>query len=724
MVRTDEDSKELEMVQNWNEQPEPPNQEEDDRLVAFEREWKRNGFPDIRPYLVQQAGSGARYLIELVGIDLESRWKRYSSTDLLTARDDNGFPLFPTLEDYTVFEGLSEDILFTVEMIIKEYRSRVRWGDQPERISYLVRFPRAPSDLQAALSSVESELHDDQDLTHDSQLQATRPFVASGISNQQEVSPPADPQAVSQLNRYELVSHLGSGGFGEVWKAYDPRLKRHVAIKFPRRDKSFPPRVLEAFAREGEKLAALGQIPGVVTVHDTGEWDGRPYIVSELIEGESLGQRRKRSPLPREASIRIVIKVARALHHVHLRDYVHRDIKPGNILIDRDDNPILADFGLAVTEYDQLMESEGVVGTLPYMPPEQITGKSHLVNAQADIYSLGVVLYQLLTGRLPFVATTREEYKEQIPNRPPRSPRTIDDTIPLALSSICLKCLAKAPEDRYSSALDLADALQQFADAQTKSEQRAGFLIPIVACLFVLIVVLGGVYWSPPPTRSTAKSDSPGKVPPDETRFANEWIRRLGEPRELHFPGRLGKGHFAFEQDEPASLSVATDSIRLIQFGTITEGDFTLSLEIRQLDWRGTPGLFFGYREGRTDGEDSVEFQHFRIASIDDQQQTLIVTRQKTLITKRNQVLFPLSAKMSPRVHFSGRQPRLELRVEKGMLKQIKLGETSLPILHSSPVNKTYGQTSFRGPWGGVSEKGTTWFVNPVLTVERSADEN
>ncbi len=259
------------------------------------------------------------------------------------------------------------------------------------------------------------------------------------------------------IGRYRLFERIGKGGFGVVYRAEDQVLQRWVALKLLTRFTSSGE--VDAWMEEARMLAALDH-PAIVPVFDVGKTDaGQPFIVSKLIDGGSLNQRIARQNWSVSDSVRIVLQLAHAIDYLHRRGIIHRDIKPSNILTTPIGDAILADFGLALPE-SAFGRGARFVGTPTYMSPEQARHEGHRVDGRSDIYSLGVVFYELLTGKRPFQATDRDQMLDCIRNVEVRPPRQLQASVPKELERICLKALAKKISDRYSTASDLAEDLE------------------------------------------------------------------------------------------------------------------------------------------------------------------------------------------------------------------------------------------------------------------------
>lgn len=260
------------------------------------------------------------------------------------------------------------------------------------------------------------------------------------------------------LGRFKIHGTLGKGGFGTVYLGYDDRLRRKVAIKVP--SKVLTDFALDKFLEEAQRLAQLRHA-GIVTVFDVGESEGRCYIVSDYLEGHSLSKWMEITPFSWVQAATIVAQLADALGHAHSLGTVHRDLKPSNVMMLANNQPVLIDFGLAISDGAGERELPGMIaGTPSYMSPEQAAGRGHRIDGRTDIYSLGVMLYHLICRKRPFRSTNVTELLRQIQEDEPQPPRQLVPDIPPELEQACLKAMSKRIKDRYMTAGDFADELR------------------------------------------------------------------------------------------------------------------------------------------------------------------------------------------------------------------------------------------------------------------------
>ena len=265
------------------------------------------------------------------------------------------------------------------------------------------------------------------------------------------------------FGNYELISEIARGGMGIVYRARQNGLKRVVALKIISAGGFASPDVVRRFKAEAQLAAAL-EHPHIVPIYEIGEHDGHPYFSMCLIEGQTLSNRIQQHPLDVPSSARLLIKLARAVHFAHQRGILHRDLKPANVLVDSSGEPHLTDFGLAkLLDSDAaLTHTNAILGTPSYMAPEQARGDSQGLTTGTDVYSLGAILYHCLAGAPPFAGGTTFDTVRQVLEQEPRKPSVLNSRVDEDIEIICLKCLEKLPENRYASALALAEDLERF----------------------------------------------------------------------------------------------------------------------------------------------------------------------------------------------------------------------------------------------------------------------
>jgi serine/threonine protein kinase/Flp pilus assembly protein TadD len=285
------------------------------------------------------------------------------------------------------------------------------------------------------------------------------------------------PKTFADFGDYELLDEIGRGGQGVVYRARQKSLNRTVALKVIGLGHWATEAHLKRFRREAEAAASL-EHPGIVPIYEVGEHDGSCYFSMKFVEGGQLDELIKHEPMSIRRAVELIAKVARTVHYAHEHSILHRDIKPGNILLDQEGGPHLTDFGLA-----RLIETEStvtrtleVLGTPSYMAPEQAVGNNAELTAATDVYGLGAVFYQLLTGHPPFAGGTTYETIKLLLDTEPRQPRLWNSKVDRDLSTICLKCLEKDSKRRYSSALALAEDLERWLSHEPILARRAGIL--------------------------------------------------------------------------------------------------------------------------------------------------------------------------------------------------------------------------------------------------------
>lgn len=483
----------------------------------------RENFDDLSASLNDQ--------IELLAGELRARWRRGDRVRIETLG-----PLFEQL-------AANEEQL--LDLVYHEILLREEFGERPQLDEYAARFPGQVERLQRLFAvhgaiedhwaeELQNELSSARAPSLSSEEQATGPQVADESTDwdhdreAKRAKWPRrerDQMPVDAPPGYELLEEIGRGGMAVVFRARQRILNRTVALKMLLGGTIASREVLARLQQEARAVAQL-QHPGIVQIHEVGEHRGLPYLSLEFVAGGTLHEWLDGQPLPPQDAARLIEQLARTTHFAHERGIVHRDLKPANVLLtqrpaglragltirlddsspvtpssDMNPQPKISDFGLArvLGTRSDLTATGQVLGTPSYMAPEQAAGVSDEASAALDIYSLGAILYELLTGRPPFRGATLFDTLEQVRSNEPVPPRRLQPRTPRDLETICLKCLAKAPERRYSTAVELAEDLRRFQQGEPISARPSSGLergwkwirrYPAIASLASLAVLL------------------------------------------------------------------------------------------------------------------------------------------------------------------------------------------------------------------------------------------
>jgi WD40 repeat protein len=455
-----------------------------ERLAAL---WQQGERPDVDVFLAKVGPLPPSELAAVLRIDQRQRWQageRVPAEDYLRRHP-----------------AVAAGVEAVVDLVYGEFLLRERLGERPDVDEYRGRFPHHADALQAQV-----ELH---------RALAGGTEDGSGVAPVGAETLPALSPGRGEATRpevpgYEILGELGRGGMGVVYQARQVGLNRIVALKVILAGTHAGEAELARFRTEAEAVARL-QHPNVVQIHEVGERDGLPFFSLEYCPGGSLADRLDGTPWPARSAAELTETLGKVVQAAHERGVVHRDLKPGNVLLTADGTPKITDFGLAKrldVEQGQT-QSGAIVGTPSYMAPEQAAGKGKAVGPAADVYALGAVLYELLTGRPPFKGTTPLETVLQVLADEPVPPSRLQPKTPRDLETICLKCLHKEPHRRYASAGDLAADLGRFRAGQpvrarsTRAWERAvkwarrrpAIAALLALTLFVAALGFGGVLW-------------------------------------------------------------------------------------------------------------------------------------------------------------------------------------------------------------------------------------
>ncbi len=527
-------------------------------------------------------------------------------------------------------------------------------------------------------------------------------------------------------DRYEFRSLLGVGGFGAVFEAWDEVLQRSVAIKLARRERFEGTSGRQRFLEEARAVAKLKH-PHLVTVFDSGsDADGNPFVVFELISGESLAERMKRQPMSTSESVTVMVAVADAVHAAHKHGLIHRDLKPPNILLDSAGQPHVTDFGLAVDEHSQREMAGEVAGSPQYMSPEQIRGETQYLDGRTDIWSLGVILYELLARRRPFSGRDLRELCDEIQHREPKPIRQMDESVSIELEEICLRCLRKKIAERWTSAAELATRLRQLlmpsqnvpASVWRSSKFQTASAVALLILLTTLVVIAPR-FWPGSSSPTVPPTSEPRATQAITTNLENpesagitdaqslqpvpgKWFPLLHrEPERLLWPADARNSEC---RHDPVSreLWVTCGSRALLKLGDAS-GDFEIQFDLHQSPWVGNVGLFLGLHDEMRDGVPVQSYQSIELmcprdrkgqrAFLNRVQVDRQVTDPKLILSRKTRAIAEIP-------DLGGNDITLRVKVSDGRLSSVRWNGQEIPDLVAGMLDPLFPQSAQHGAFG------------------------
>tara|TARA_R110002111_G_scaffold164386_3_gene230566 strand:- start:18022 stop:20664 length:2643 start_codon:yes stop_codon:yes gene_type:complete len=543
-------------------------------VAQFEESLHSSASPQIEDFLFQEGIDRSALLTELVHAELEQRLKADQSV---------------RVEEYAErFPELTQDHDSYQELIIAEFILRLRADSQLDISEYETRFPQLKKSLIPRLQQAAKQ---DQP----NRVNQPESWTKSQLANQTTILPEGPQAARRQYGRYIVKEILGEGAFGQVLRAYDPRTEREVALKIPRHNLQPGSEEEKRFLREAKSIAALKH-PNICPLYDFLETDDRVLLVMPYFEGGSLAERMKRENLTLFQSIKLVRQLALAMASAHDAGIVHRDLKPANILIDRQaDQPVITDFGLSLfhqSDETKLTQQGQLLGTPAYMSPEQAGGETDQIGPASDIYALGMILYELCTGKLPFTGSVSQVIG-QILTKKPMPPSSLNSGIRPELEQIILKAIAKKPKDRFGSMQEFATALKQLnTDEATSALPNPSIFSKYRTTTGIAILFLtAGILWfsqlKSSDNQVTAVSQN---IPIEPNSKKPSLLDEVDLLKEVQLPADIVVGGWSKTQE---GLRVSPEGFSRLSIPVQTEVDYQLELEFTRKLGTGEINLIF-----------------------------------------------------------------------------------------------------------------------------------